>query len=321
LRQFDRKSRGTHVAKVLFVAPVRRPYPGENHVKTIATASALVALVALGSLSMGCSASPSNGKKGSGAGPSTSSAVSALRTPTGTFSKATAASAFAGYRAKRADSDHVSAPAPGGGGGGASTASIRTVRLLDRATSSGGCAEGESCACPNGGTMEYASESSADGQLVEVSFDACGFEDGTSFDGEAVVLASTKSLLGDAASAPAAEPPASGDGSGLKEASDPGAGAQGEVVALLLAAKGTMTDGGRHEPLEFALLTEAHYAYLAVNVADGSVVIGLGEDGTAVVHAKDATWTCKSGSAGYACTSEKGESLEVAASDDTSGSP
>ncbi|HSO40277.1 MAG TPA: hypothetical protein VLT33_47455 [Labilithrix sp.] len=283
--------------------------------KTIATASALVALVALGSLSMGCSASPSTGK-GGGGNVNTGTAISGLRSPTGTFSKASASSAFAGYRSKRADSQHVSAPVPNGGGagGGASTASIRTVRLLDQATSGGACAQGQDCACPTGGTMAYESEQTSDGQLVSVRFDACGFEDGTKFDGDAIVLASTKSLLGAASDAPAKEasPPASGDGSGLKEASDPGAGASGGIVALLLAAQGTATVGGQTEAIEFALLTEEHYAFLAVSVPDGSLVIGVGEDGNAVIHAKDATWKCKNASAGWSCTSESGESLEVA---------
>ena len=280
--------------------------------KTVATASALVALLALGSLSAGCSASPSTGKKGGG-NVSTGSAISALRSPTGTFSKATASSAFAGYRSKRADSQRVSAPvpnAPSGAGGGASTASIRTVRLLDQATSGGACAQGDECACPSGGSMSYESEQTSDGQLVQVTFDACGFDDGTKFDGEAVLLASTKSLLGAAADAPAAAPPSSGGG--LEEASDQGAATSGEVVALLLAAQGTATVGAQTEEIEFALLTEEHYAFLAVTVPDGSLVIGVGDDGNAVIHAKDATWKCKSAAAGWACTSESGESMEVA---------
>jgi len=284
-------------------------------VKTIATTSALVAILALGSLSTGCSASPSNGKGGGNV--NTGSAISGLRSPTGTFSKASASSAFAGYRSKRADSQHVSAPvpnAPSGAGGGASTASIRTVRLLDKAASSEACSAGQDCACPTGGTMAYQAEQTSDGQLVQVTFDGCGFEDGMKFDGEAVLLASTKSLLGAASDAPAkdASPPPSGDGSGLKEASDPGAAASGGIVSVLLAAQGTATQGGQTEAIDFALLTEEHYAFLAVTVADGSIVIGVGDDGNAVIHAKDATWKCKNAASGWACTSESGESLEVA---------
>jgi hypothetical protein len=297
-------------------------------VKTIATASALVALVALGSLSMGCSASSSTGTKGGGQGVSTGTALSALKSPTGSFTKATASSAFAGYRSQRESSKHVSAPVPNGGGAGggtAGTASIRTVRLLDQASTSGACASGQDCACPTGGTMAYESEQTSEGQLVSVHFDACGFEDGMKFDGEAVLLASTKSLLGAAADAPSTpEPAPAGNGSGLKEASNPSDATSGEIVSLLLAASGTASQGGQSEVLEFALLTEASYAFLAVKVADGTVVIGVREDGSAVVHAKDATYQCKSGSQGYVCTSETGETIEAAADDSTAsndGSP
>ena len=198
------------------------------------------------------------------------------------------------------------------GGGSAGGASIRTVRLLDKATSSGACSASQDCACPTGGTMSYQSEQSPDGQLVNVHFSACGFEDGMKFDGDAVLLASTKSILG-AAATPSKQkdaPAPSEDGSGLKEA--PTDASDSSIVALLLAASGTASQGGQSEQLEFALLTEASYAFLAVTVADGTVVIGVGEDGNAVVHSKDGTYSCKSAGQGYVCTSEQGESVDVA---------
>ena len=284
--------------------------------KTIATASALIAIVALGSLSIGCSASPTSGTGASGKAVNTSSALSALKSPTGSFSKATASSAFAGYRSQRESSKHVSAPVPNGGGS-AGGASIRTVRLLDKATSSGACTASQDCACPTGGTMSYRSEQSPDGQLVNVHFTACGFEDGLTFDGDAVLLASTKSILGAAASTPSkakGAPAPSEDGSGLKEAPSDTSGSS--IVALLLAASGTASQGGQSEVLEFALLTEGSYAFLAVKVADGTVVIGVGEDGNAVVHSKDGTYNCKTSGTGYVCTSESGEAVDV--SDDGS---
>ena len=264
--------------------------------KTIASASALVALVALGSLSMGCSASPTTGtgKGGSGHNVNTRTALSALKSPTGSFTKATASSAFGGYRSQRARSKQVSAPVPNGGAGGGGNMGTRTVRLLDQATSPGACASGQDCACPTGGTMAYESEQTPEGQLVSVQFNGCGFEDGMKFDGEAVLLASTTSMLGLA-----------------EEASPPSDAASGQIVALLLAASGTASQGGQSEVLEFALLTEASYAFLAVSVADGTVVIGVGEDGSAVVRSKDGAYQCKSEAKGYVCTSETGETLEI----------
>jgi hypothetical protein len=167
--------------------------------------------------------------------------------------------------------------------------------------------------------MSYSAESSSEGQMVKVQFEKCGFEDGFGFDGNAILLASTKSLLGLAAEdAPAkapttTTPPPSSGGGGLKEAepaeSAPTTG--GNVVAVLLAAKGVATDGTRKLPLEFALLTESHYAFLAVSVPDGNIVIGVSDDGNAIVRSKEGTWKCKNASRGWTCTSDKGEALEL----------
>ena len=284
--------------------------------------TALVALVVLGSFSIGCSSTTTKGEE-----VDTGTALSSLRSPTGSFSKASGAGAFAGYRSKRADSATVSAPGVTPSGGG--TSSTSSIRLLDRAANSQACSQGQACACPNGGSMSYSAQSSAEGQLVRVKFEACGFEDGLGFDGDAILLASTKSLLGIvAAPAPAktggSAPPSSSTGGGVKEAPS-GASGSSNVVSVLLAARGTATDGTRKLPLEFALLTEAHYAFLAVSVPDGNIVIGVSDDGNAIVRSKEGTWRCQNGARGWACTSEQGERLELAeqgASDsDGSSSP
>jgi hypothetical protein len=293
--------------------------PEMPHVKTVTTA--LVAIIALGSFSIACGPSESKGED-----IDTGSALSTLRSPTGSFSKDTASSAFAGYRTQRADSSKVSTPIPNGGS--SSTSSIRSIRHLDRAASSGSCAQGQPCACPSGGSMAYTASSSAEGQLVKVKFDACGFEDGIGFDGNAILLASTKSLLGVAQAAPAktgtSAPPSSddgtGEGGGLKEAQPaPGGATSSQYVALLLAAKGTVSQGAQKLPLAFALLTEGHYAFLAVSVPDGNIVIGVSDDGNAIVRSKEGTWNCKNASRGWACTSEKGESVDVADDGATAG--
>jgi hypothetical protein len=59
-------------------------------------------------------------------------------------------------------------------------------------------------------------------------------------------------------------------------------------------------------------VTEAQYAFLAVKVADGTIVIGVSDDGRAVVRSKEGTWTCQSASDGWSCKSDSGEALTVA---------
>ena len=145
--------------------------------------------------------------------------------------------------------------------------------------------------------MSYRWQSSAEGQLVRVKFETGGLEDGFGFDGEAILLESTKSLLG-VSSAPSA--PGGGTKSGPS------------IVSVLLAAKGTATDGTRKLPLELALVTEAHYVILAVSVPDGNIVIGMSDDGTAIIRSKEGTWNCKNASRGWTCTSESGDALDVA---------
>jgi hypothetical protein len=332
LRHRDVKSGGTRVAKVLSVAPhgaslppradAPIPEPGEHHVKTTL---ALAALVALASTSIACSAPTAKEDVDTG------SALSALRSPTGSFSAQTAGKAFGGYRGQKANASKVSAPSPSGSG----TSGTQSIRLLDRATTSAACGQGQACACPNGGSMSYAGESSPDGQLVKVTFDACVFEDGFGFDGKAVLLASTKALLGIAneASSPKAPSAPTGDAAGAEpapsgglveadasEASEASEASAGGYVSLLLAAKGTATQGTKTLPLELALVTEAHYAFLAVKVPDGTIVIGVSDDGRAVVKSKEGTWSCRSSASGWACTSEAGESMNVVEEEESESS-
>ena len=288
------------------------PLPEMTHVKTATTA--FVAIVALATSALACTSS-----SGSTNEVDTATALSSLRAPTGSFSEQTAGKAFGGYRAGRANSSRVSAP---GASVGSATAGTKTasIRLLDKASAS--CGGGQSCACPNGGSLSYAAESNADGAAIKVSFDACGFEDGWGFDGKAVLLASKKSLLGTPA-APAATPSAPSATDGTSATPDTGTGAAGtafgsEYVSILVAAKGVASNGGNRLELEFALVAEAHYAFLAVQVADGKVVIGVSDDGRAIVKSKEGTWTCTTSATSWTCTSDAGKSMTVT---EESGAP
>jgi hypothetical protein len=285
-----------------------------THVKT--STSAFVAILALATSAMACSSS-----SGSGDEVDTSTALSSLRTPTGSFSEATAGHALGGYRAGRANSSRVSTPGASIGSASAGTKTA-SIRLLDKASAS--CGGGQSCACPNGGSLSYAAESNADGATVKVSFNACGFEDGWGFDGKAVLLASKKSLLGTPAAPASAAPatpatPAATDGTTASPdttADTTGTGAAGtsfggEYVSILVAAKGVASNGGNRLELEFALVAEAHYAFLAVQVADGRVIVGVSDDGRAIVKSKEGTWSCTTSASSWTCTSDTGKSMTV----------
>lgn len=288
------------------------------------TIPALVAVVALASSSVACSAEEKNDEV------NTSSAISALQSPTGTLTRESAGKAFGGYRQQRAESSKVSAPAANGGG-----MATQSIKLLDQASSSA-AGQGGSQRCPSGGSMSYQAEQSADGALVKVRADACAFEDGFSFDGNMVLLASKKSILGISASdSPAPKKPSApakpgtgsdtgsegdaygdsygdgmGSGSGVSEAQ--GSSYGNGIVALLIAAKGTATYEKKQTSLEFALLTESRYMFLAVKVNDGSIVIGMRDDGIAIVRTKNGNWNCQQSGTRWTCTSDKGESLDAA---------
>lgn len=256
----------------------------------------------------------------------TQSALSALSTPTGTLTKESAGKAFGGYRHQRDEGSKVATPTTSAGG-----LSTSSIRLLD-SSSGGSCREGSSCACPSGGSMTYKGEQRSDAQLVKVRLDGCGFEDGVSFDGDVVLLASKKSLLGFAGSSGASAatpPPASKTGGATGGGADLGGEGSGSgsesgglsdapstsfgngVVALLVAAKGTLSYGAQRTALELALVTEARYTFLSVKVPDGSIVIGTSSDGRAVVRTKNGSWTCSSTAGRWVCTSDSGEKLDV----------
>lgn len=282
------------------------PLPEMIHVNTTAatTTTAFVAILALATSAVACSSS-----SGSRDEVDTSTALSSLRTPTGSFSEATAGKALGGYRAHRADSARVSAPGASIGSASAGTKTA-SIRLLDKASAS--CGGGQSCACPNGGSLSYATESNADGAAIKVSFNACGFEDGWGFDGKAVLLASKKSLLGTPAAPDGTS--ASADTTGTTDTTGTGAAGTSfgsEYVSILVAAKGVASNGGNRLELEFALVAEAHYAFLAVQVADGKVVIGVSDDGRAIVKSKEGTWSCTTSASSWTCTSDTGKSMTV----------
>ncbi len=266
------------------------------------TTTAFVALVVLASSAVACSSSNGNAND-----IDTGTALSSLRTPTGSFSEVTAGKAFGNYRSDRANSSKISTP---GASVGSDSAGTRTasIRLLDSAQAS--CGGGQACACPNGGSLTYGAEKSADTEAIKVSFDTCGFEDGWAFDGKAVLLASKKSLLGGVV--PAADVPSSGSGTGSATGST-GAAFGSEYVSILLAAKGTVSKGVNRLELDLALVAEAHYAFLAVQVADGKVVVGVSDDGHAIVKSKEGTWTCNTVSNatgnGWTCTSDSGKTI------------
>lgn len=272
---------------------------------------ALVAVVALASGAVACSSNEESNEVDTG------SAISALQSPTGTLTRASAGKAFGGYRQQRNESSKVSAPAQSGGG-----LSTQSLKFLDQTSSAG---RDGSQACPSGGSMTYQAEQNADGALVKVKATSCAFEDGFSFDGNMVLLASKKSILGisSEASAPSAPPSSSPSGSleegeGVSDA--PSTGMGNGYVALLVAAKGTASYGSKKSALEFALLAESRYSFLAVKVDDGSIVIGLRDDGKAIVRTKNGTWSCNESGSRWSCTSDKGEQLEASEELESEGS-
>jgi hypothetical protein len=256
--------------------------------KTLATALALT--FTLGASTLACSSESSGGRVDTG------TALSSLRSPTGTFDKSNATSAFAGFRDQRERSSNVAGAQPAGR---AQTGSSQQgLRILNTAASlEANCSEGQTCACPGGGSASWSHESTAEGEVVRMSFGQCIFEDGDAFDGEAVVLASKEPLLGLEAEADGAFGDAAGAG----------------YASLLIAANGDMTHAGKTMALQFALLMEAGYMLLSVEVPDGSVVIGLAPSGKVIVMAKNETWTCAATAGAYACTSSSGEELDVEA--------
>lgn len=264
------------------------------------------------------------------------STLSAFKNPTGSFTKETGASAFSGATTKQSQSGKVNAKT--GSNGGSSTQS-KSIRILADKTQAA-CQEGEACKCEGGGTATYKKQSTKLGLQVDFTFADCFDAEGGGFSGEAMLLASEKPLLGLGSESGAKEPssgkaPAgSANGSddmgtnaikpkgGLTEAqNDQPQGKEINAQALLLAARGEVISGKQRENVEFAILSEAGYTLVAVEVKDGSVVVGFAPNGTAIVRSKEGSWTCRPQSNGYQCKADgSGEALEVASSEGSSKS-
>jgi hypothetical protein len=247
--------------------------------------SAVVLLAVVASPLMGCSSESHS--------VDADSALSAFKNPTGTFSKDTGSSAFSSYQSEHAQSDSVSRPSVGSGSSGQSNP--QSVKVLAKTLDAKSqCTEGEKCACAGGGSAIYDQEPSKIGKAVRFQFDKCIGDDGAGFDGEALLLVTSQPIVDLAKDTPAAS------------------GASADAQNILFAAKGTATDGDKSLELEFALVEESGYTLLAVEVADGKIVVGLAPDGSAWVKAKQGTWTCKPNeSKSYACTPVEGDGEAV----------
>lgn len=218
----------------------------------------------------------------------TNASLSAFRNPTGSFTKETGAEAFSGYGAEKKESGKISRP-------GASSGTSRTqgIRLMNTArTAEGSCGEGQKCACPGGGTLVYQAEQSSVGAAAHFQFDSCIDENGSGFDGEAVVIVANQPILGIAKAAKSTT--------------------QAGEENVFFAAKGTAIEDGTTLDLEFALLVEAGYTLLAVEVADGKIVVGSAPDGSWFVKAKQGSFHCSSSKGKMICTSdESGEEIDL----------
>ncbi len=260
--------------------------------------SAFVAAVTLSTLAIGCTNESTDSVN-------TDSAIDAFQNPTGSFDKSTGADAFSAFKAEKSESTKVSQP---DGKSGVGTQSIRLMtRTLDAKTS---CAEGQSCACAAGGSFSYQLEESKVGKAARFQFNKCVGESNSGFDGQAIILVTSKPILG-IEKATAKKTSTKKPTGGLSEADDSSSSASLDQN-VLFAAKGTAIEGQQKTALEFALLSEAGWTLLAVQVKDGKIVIGVAPNGNAFVKAKQGTWYCSPGTAkGYVCKSETGEDLEV----------
>jgi hypothetical protein len=229
-------------------------------------------------------------------------ALESLRNPTGSFTRDTGSGAFSGYKSEQAESSRVDRP--GAGSGSASTQSMRFLtRTLDAKAQ---CTEGQACACATSGSFTYKQAPSNEGTALHFTFDACKSAEGNTFDGEAMVLSTTKPLLDVEAKTP------------TKTKLEPAAGEPN----LLMTAKGTASDGNQSIALEFALIYEAGYTLLAVEVADGKIVVGVAADGSGFVKAKHGTWSCTPKTKGYDCVStDGGETVDVEADTSAAATP
>jgi hypothetical protein len=249
--------------------------------------SGLVVLTAAIGLTsaVGCSSSESSRTV------SADDALTTFQNPTGSFSKDNASQAFSGFRSEQSESGKVGTGGVAGSGGSTKTQGLTKfmTRTLDAKAS---CAEGQSCACEVSGSFSYTAEQSKAGAAAHIKFDKCVNKE-AGFTGEAVIVVTSNPILG-----------IERDSSSPTTASDKN---------LLFAAKGEAFDAKQSVNLEFALLHESGYTLLAIQVADGKIVIGVAPNGNAFVKAKQGTWVCKAGkgSKGYACSSTSGGGEEV----------
>lgn len=266
---------------------------GETKQMTKILFSGLVLLTAtVGMGAVGCSSSEPTRTV------SADDALTTFQNPTGSFSKDNASQAFSGFRSEQSESGKVST---GGAGGSSSTKSQSLKLLAHTLDAKASCAEGQTCACETSGSFVYTAEQSKAGAAAYMKFDKCVGKDGTGFTGEAILVVTSSPILGIEA-----------DSSSPVAASDKN---------LLLAAKGEAFDAKQSIDLEFALLHEAGYTLLAIQVPDGKIVIGVAANGNAFVKAKQGTWVCKAGKGnkGYACASQSGgEEVDV---EDADASP
>jgi hypothetical protein len=243
----------------------------------------LTAAVGMGGM-MGCSSSEQSTRT-----VSADDALTTFQNPTGSFNKDNASQAFSGFRSEQSESGKVSTNGAAGGG----STKTQSLKLLSRTLDAkASCAEGQTCACATSGSFVYTAEQSKAGAAAHIQFDKCVSEDGSGFTGEAVLVVTTNPILGVEADGPVAA---------------------GDDKNLLLAARGEAFDATQSIKLEFALLHEAGYTLLAIQVPDGKIVIGVAPSGNAFVKAKQGTWVCKAGKGkkGYACASVSGGGEEV----------
>ncbi len=226
---------------------------------------------------------------------SAGAALDSIQNPTGTFDSSNAGSAFSRYGSDK----NASSGLAGTGGGSGGSSSTQSLHILADQVQGSSCAEGASCACDAGGSFTYSRQSTDYGPAIQASFDKCVFNDGNGFSGDMLLLASDKPLL-------------KSDAAGV--ASDTATG-----KSLLLAAEGTFTKGSDSVKADVVFLQERGVDYLAVEVSDGKIVIGVREsDGLAVVYAKGTTWVCKpDASSDYTCQEQSsGQKVQAPKSGD-----
>ncbi len=227
---------------------------------------------------------------------SASAALGSVQNPTGSFDADNANDAFSSYSSDKKSSSPLQSA--GGGSGGSGSSSTQALHILSGVQQSQ-CSEGSKCACPSGGSFTYQKQDSDYGPALSASFDSCVFDDGNGFTGDMLLLVSDKPLLK----------------SDKADKADVGSDAA-SGQSMLLAADGTFTNGTDTIKADVVFLHERGVDYLAVEVKDGKVVIGVREsDGAAVVYAKDTTWLCQPGADGnYDCQEQSsGKKVSAAA--------